>query len=29
VKLTKLTQAQADYLGVSVEGPFKPSYYRY
>jgi len=29
VKLTKLTQAQADYLGVSLEGPFKPEHYRY
>ncbi|MBN2215872.1 MAG: adenosylhomocysteinase [Pirellulales bacterium] len=29
VKLTKLTQKQADYLGVPVEGPFKPEYYRY
>jgi len=29
VKLTKLTQAQADYLGVPVSGPFKPDYYRY
>ncbi|WP_437230964.1 adenosylhomocysteinase [Planctomicrobium sp. SH661] len=29
VKLTKLTQAQADYLGVPVEGPYKPEYYRY
>ena len=29
VKLTKLTQAQADYLGVSVEGPYKPEHYRY
>ncbi|QDT66124.1 adenosylhomocysteinase [Calycomorphotria hydatis] len=29
VKLTKLTQSQADYLGVPVEGPFKPEYYRY
>ena len=29
VRLTKLTQAQADYLGVPVEGPFKPEYYRY
>ena len=28
-KLTKLTPAQAEYLGVPVEGPFKPSYYRY
>ncbi|HVT29321.1 MAG TPA: adenosylhomocysteinase [Lacipirellulaceae bacterium] len=29
VKLTKLTQKQADYLGVPVEGPYKPEYYRY
>ncbi|CAN2041916.1 Adenosylhomocysteinase [Candidatus Magnetomoraceae bacterium gMMP-15] len=29
VKLTKLTQFQADYLGVPVNGPFKPEYYRY
>jgi adenosylhomocysteinase len=29
VKLTKLTPDQADYLGVPVEGPFKPDYYRY
>ncbi|MEN5119001.1 adenosylhomocysteinase [Luteimonas sp. TWI662] len=29
VKLTKLTQAQADYIGVPVEGPFKPDHYRY
>jgi adenosylhomocysteinase len=29
VKLTKLTPEQADYLGVPVEGPFKPDYYRY
>ncbi len=29
VKLTKLTQTQADYLGVGVEGPFKPDHYRY
>ncbi|TXH06034.1 MAG: adenosylhomocysteinase [Nevskiaceae bacterium] len=29
VKLTKLTQAQADYLGVPVEGPYKPEHYRY
>jgi len=29
VKLTKLDQVQADYLGVSVEGPFKPDHYRY
>jgi adenosylhomocysteinase len=29
VKLTKLTKDQADYIGVPVEGPFKPEYYRY
>jgi adenosylhomocysteinase len=29
VKLTKLTQAQADYIGVPVEGPFKGEFYRY
>ena len=29
VKLTKLTKKQADYLGVSVEGPYKPEHYRY
>ncbi|MDR1960142.1 MAG: adenosylhomocysteinase [Planctomycetaceae bacterium] len=29
VKLTRLTQAQANYLGVPVDGPFKPEYYRY
>jgi adenosylhomocysteinase len=29
VKLTQLTPNQAAYLGVSVEGPFKPDYYRY
>ena len=29
VKLTKLTQKQADYIGVPVEGPFKPDHYRY
>ncbi|MBR5997701.1 MAG: adenosylhomocysteinase [Deltaproteobacteria bacterium] len=27
--LTKLTQKQADYIGVPVDGPFKPDYYRY
>jgi len=27
--LTKLTQKQADYLGISVDGPFKPEHYRY
>jgi adenosylhomocysteinase len=29
VKLTSLTREQADYIGVSVEGPFKPDTYRY
>lgn len=28
-KLTKLTQEQADYIGVPVEGPYKPDHYRY
>jgi len=28
-KLTKLTKRQADYIGVNVNGPFKPEYYRY
>ncbi|NOX66466.1 MAG: adenosylhomocysteinase [Chlorobi bacterium] len=29
VKLTKLSQEQADYIGVPVEGPYKPEHYRY
>ncbi|MAO73702.1 MAG: adenosylhomocysteinase [Acidimicrobiaceae bacterium] len=29
VKLTQLTADQAQYLGVPVEGPFKPDHYRY
>jgi len=29
VKLTKLTQKQADYLGIPMEGPYKPEFYRY
>lgn len=29
VKLTTLTQEQADYIGVSVHGPYKPNHYRY
>ena len=29
VKLSKLTKDQAEYLGVPVEGPFKPEHYRY
>ncbi|WP_162264433.1 adenosylhomocysteinase [Legionella spiritensis] len=28
-KLTELTQEQADYIGVPVDGPFKPDHYRY
>jgi adenosylhomocysteinase len=29
VKLTELKKDQADYIGVPVEGPFKPEHYRY
>jgi len=29
VELTRLTQQQADYLRVPVEGPYKPDHYRY
>jgi adenosylhomocysteinase len=29
VKLTTLSKKQADYLGVAVEGPYKPDHYRY
>jgi adenosylhomocysteinase len=29
VKLTKLTNKQAEYLGIPSEGPFKPDFYRY
>jgi len=29
VKLTTLTEKQAGYIGVSVDGPYKPSHYRY
>ncbi|MDJ0766431.1 MAG: adenosylhomocysteinase [Myxococcota bacterium] len=29
VKMTTLTKQQADYIGVPVEGPFKPDHYRY
>lgn len=29
VKLTKLTAEQSEYLGVSVDGPYKPDHYRY
>ncbi|MGD2055657.1 MAG: adenosylhomocysteinase [Gammaproteobacteria bacterium] len=28
-QLTQLTQQQADYIGVPIEGPYKPDYYRY
>jgi len=28
-KLTRLTEKQADYLGVPVDGPYKPDHYRY
>ncbi|MEM7095585.1 MAG: adenosylhomocysteinase [Actinomycetota bacterium] len=29
VRLTELNQEQADYIGVPVEGPYKPEHYRY
>ena len=29
VKLTKLSQEQADYISVPVDGPYKPDHYRY
>ena len=29
VKLTKLTDEQADYIGVPKDGPYKPDHYRY
>ena len=29
VKLTELTKSQAEYIGVDVEGPYKPDHYRY
>ena len=28
-ELTRLTQEQADYIGVDVDGPYKPEHYRY
>jgi adenosylhomocysteinase len=28
-RLTRLDKKQADYIGVSVDGPYKPDYYRY
>ena len=29
VRLTELTEAQSAYLGIPVEGPYKPEHYRY
>ena len=29
VRLTELTDEQADYIGVPVDGPYKPDHYRY
>lgn len=29
VQLTKLTPEQAEYLGISIEGPYKSDHYRY
>ena len=29
VQLTQLTERQSDYLGIPVEGPYKPENYRY
>jgi adenosylhomocysteinase len=29
VKLTQLSEYQADYLGIPQQGPFKPDHYRY
>ena len=29
VKLTKLSEEQSDYIGISKNGPFKPDHYRY
>jgi adenosylhomocysteinase len=29
VRLTRLTQTQAEYIGVPLDGPFKPDHYRY
>ncbi len=29
VKLTELTKEQSDYIGVPIEGPYKPDHYRY
>jgi adenosylhomocysteinase len=29
VELEELSETQAEYLGIAVEGPYKPEYYRY
>jgi len=29
VKMTRLTAAQSEYLGIPLEGPYKPDHYRY
>jgi adenosylhomocysteinase len=29
VKLTQLSETQAGYLGIPVQGPYKPDFYRY
>ena len=29
IKLTKLSTDQADYLGLPIDGPYKPDHYRY
>ncbi|WP_143089937.1 adenosylhomocysteinase, partial [Tropicimonas isoalkanivorans] len=29
VRLSELSPEQADYIGVTVDGPFKPDHYRY
>ena len=29
VKLTKMTKEQSEYLGIPIEGPYKPDHYRY
>ncbi len=27
--ITKMTQEQSDYLGIPIDGPFKPEHYKY
>ncbi|MCK5288464.1 MAG: adenosylhomocysteinase, partial [Candidatus Omnitrophica bacterium] len=29
VKLSKLTPEQSKYLGINIDGPYKPEHYRY